>query len=146
LIISADHDFTQLLKFPNVKQYDPIKKKYILNSDPHSFLREHIIRGDAGDGIPNVLSSDDTLVTGKRQTPITSKKFEFMMSADPDDSEVMRNFSRNELLIDLSKIPNDVRAKIKDSFSSEAGKSRDKILKYVISHRMSNLLDVIGDF
>lgn len=146
LVISGDHDFVQLQKYPNVKQYDPVKKKYILNNDPHSFLREHIIRGDTGDGIPNVLSTDDTLVMGKRQTTMTAKRFEALMTADPTDAEIARNFKRNELLIDLTKIPNDVHARVKESFQSEAGKGKEKILKYIIAHRMSNLLDVIGDF
>ena len=33
-------------------------------------LREHIIRGDKGDGVPNIHSEDDSFVEGKRQRPI----------------------------------------------------------------------------
>jgi hypothetical protein len=40
---------------------------------PLSF--EHIIKGDATDGIPNILSADDTFaVDGKRQKPLAAKE------------------------------------------------------------------------
>ena len=39
-------------------------KKWIRISNPESFLREHIMRGDRGDGVPNFLSADNVIVTG----------------------------------------------------------------------------------
>ena len=33
-------------------------KKWITHDDPESFLTEHIIKGDVGDGIPDVFSAD----------------------------------------------------------------------------------------
>ena len=46
LILSADKDFIQLHRFSFVKQYDPIRNRWIENEDPSQYLREHIIRGD----------------------------------------------------------------------------------------------------
>ena len=66
LILSADKDFIQLHRFPFVKQYDPIRNRWIENEDPGQYLREHIIRGDRSDGIPNILTCDLLIVTGKR--------------------------------------------------------------------------------
>ena len=57
LILSGDKDYIQLLKYANVKQYSPILKKWITHSNPEEYLFEHIIRGDAGDGVPNKYSS-----------------------------------------------------------------------------------------
>jgi len=74
LILSGDKDFIQLHTFANVKQYDPVRKKFITHDNPVRFLKEHIMKGDSSDGIPNILSSDDCFVTGKRQKPMTSKK------------------------------------------------------------------------
>ena len=67
LILSGDKDFSQLRKYANVEQYSPITKKWIRVNNPERYLREHIMRGDRGDGIPNFLSSDACLVNGERQ-------------------------------------------------------------------------------
>ena len=56
MIISSDKDFVQLQKYSNVKQFSPIQKKTVADSNPRKFLFEHICRGDKSDGIPNVLS------------------------------------------------------------------------------------------
>jgi 5'-3' exonuclease len=67
LILSGDKDFIQLHN-DTIKQYDPVKKKFIKHDNPVGYLYEHILKGDAGDGIPNILSDDDVFVVeGKRQ-------------------------------------------------------------------------------
>jgi len=77
LIVSADKDFQQLQKYPNVEQYSPMAKKFLKCENPTAYLKEHIIRGDAGDGVPNIFSDEDTfMVEGKRQKPVSSKKME----------------------------------------------------------------------
>ena len=67
LILSADKDFIQLHRHVFVKQYDPIRNRWIEDEDPIKYLQEHIIRGDRSDGIPNILTCDDAIVTGKPQ-------------------------------------------------------------------------------
>ena len=59
LVLSGDKDFIQLQTYMNVKQYDPVRKKYIQHNNPSQYIKEHIIRGDTGDGIPNFLSPDN---------------------------------------------------------------------------------------
>ena len=77
LIVSNDKDFQQLQVFPSVKQFSPTKKKYLVCENPKVFLLDHIIRGDASDGVPNILSDDDVFVVDdKRQKRLTSKRFE----------------------------------------------------------------------
>jgi len=146
LIVSGDHDFVQLQRYPNVEQYDPVKKKKIVNNAPRKFLREHILRGDPGDGIPNVLSADDTFVMGTRSKALTAKRMATLMDAEPTENEVLRNFKRNELLIDLSKVPDDVKARVLESYSAESGKGKGKLLPYILKNRLSVLLDFVGDF
>ena len=76
LILSGDKDFMQLQRYAGVEQYSPILKRYLRCDNPERFLKEHIMRGDKGDGVPNFLSADDTFVTDSRQTPLSKKKIE----------------------------------------------------------------------
>ena len=62
LILSGDKDFVQLHKYKEVKQYSPVTKKFINGPDPIEYLYEHILKGDVSDGVPNVLSPDNTFV------------------------------------------------------------------------------------
>ena len=99
LILSSDKDFIQLQKFSNVKQWSPLQKKFVVG-DPVESLYDKTIRGDSGDGVPIIVSSDDTFITeGKRQTPVTKKKMELWRGKKPEEfcNEVMlRNYHRNK--------------------------------------------------
>jgi len=105
LILSGDKDYVQLHKYANVKQYDPTRKRWIRHADPEEFLYEHIVRGDASDGVPNVLSADNCFVVNTRQKPITKKRLAEWKSTENRNEDVQRNFKRNEMLVDLSMIP-----------------------------------------
>lgn len=150
LILSSDKDFMQLQKFVNVEQYSPIAKKFLKETNPIKFLREHIIKGDRGDGIPNILSSDDTFVTESRQKPVIEKKLNIWVSQDPVDfcdERMLRNFRRNESLIDLSKVPAEYSNKILDAYREpKEVKGKDKILNYFIKNRMKQLMEHIQEF
>lgn len=143
LILSGDKDFQQLQRFSNVEQYDPVRKKKIICKDPKHFLAEHIIKGDTGDGIPNILSDDNCFVVGKRQTPMTQKKLDAFIAADLTDN---RNYMRNKQLIDLTMIPDPIRVKILDSYDEQVNKKTPPLLNYFITNRLRNLTDSIGDF
>jgi 5'-3' exonuclease len=105
LILSGDKDFIQLQKFRNVTQYSPITKKFINGIDPDIYLSEHVLRGDSSDGVPNVLSPDNTFVDGLRQNPLSKKKIQTMVEGVFPNDEVKRNFQRNKKLIDLKESP-----------------------------------------
>ena len=98
MIVSGDKDFIQLQKYSNVQQYSPILKKYVNGHDPDTYIKEHILKGDTSDGVPNVLSSDNTFVDGLRQRPLGKKKIENWLDINIDDlqDEVKRNYQRNE--------------------------------------------------
>lgn len=148
LILSGDKDFIQLHVYPNVSQYDPTRKKWIKHDDPERYLHEHILKGDAGDGVPNVLSPDNVFVVGDRQRPLTAKKMEKIMGTDLEDMEttVARNYSRNARLIDLSFTPDYIREKVMDQFNSQEGRDRSKLLNYFIANKLKNLTEYLGDF
>lgn len=149
LILSGDKDFNQLQKYPNVEQFDPVRKKWIKADDPYKYVQEHILRGDAGDGIPNVLSDDDTFVSGKRQRPLTQKKIDGFLGKSPEefcDGEMLRNYKRNQQLVDFTYIPSDIKTRILDELKAQSGKKRDKLFNYFIQNKLKNLMEVIGDF
>jgi hypothetical protein len=146
LILSADKDFVQLQKYATVRQYDPIRKKWIKEDNPQQYLYEHILKGDQGDGIPNILSDDDTFVTDKRQKPMTQKKMDLFKSQGISQDMLKRNFARNELLVDLTKIPDNIRNGVINKYNEENGKDRSKLFNYFISHNLKLLMDSVGDF
>lgn len=150
LIISADHDFIQLQKYKNVKQFSPIQKKFVKpERKPEHYVIEHIVRGDKGDGVPNVLSPDDCFITDQRQKPISTKKLEEWIKdpkSMPNDSEFKKNYERNKMLVDFSMIPEEIETAIINSYTSAPNKDRSKLLNYFIENRMKNMLEVITEF
>jgi len=147
LILSSDGDFLQLQNYPNVKQYNPSQKKYVVSKKPILELKEKIIRGDKGDGIPNVLSSSDCFVRDLRQTPITQKVLDKLMSESylEQNDTVKANFIRNSTLIDLSFIPAEIKEKIINTYE-ETKPAKGKLLNYFIEHKLKNLMEVIEEF
>ena len=149
LILSGDKDFIQLHVYSNVRQYDPVRKKFIENNDPDRFLSEHILKGDSSDGIPNILSSDDCFVIGKRQTPLTTKKIDSLLELGLDgkfDHPLFRNYIRNKRLIDLKHTPENLQATIMQQYHAQNNQDRSKMLNYFISNRLKNLMENIGEF
>ena len=150
LILSSDKDFMQLQKFANVDQYSPMAKKFLKTSEPIKFLKEHILKGDRGDGIPNILSSDDTFITEARQKPVTEKKLNTWVAQKPEDfcdASMLRNYQRNESLIDLSKVPSEYTDRILTAYRSpKEVKGKDKVLNYFIKNRMKQLMEHIQEF
>lgn len=150
LIMSGDHDFRQLQIYSNIQQYDPIHKKYVKVVDAAAYLKEHIIRGDAGDGVPNFLSADDCLVKKVRQKQIQEKKLALWMKQTPqeicDDDTKKRNWKRNEQLVDLRFTPAEIQNKILSEYESQAGKTRAKLTNYFIVKKLKHLHEHINEF
>jgi hypothetical protein len=149
MIISADKDFIQLQQYSNVRQFSPMTKAFVKEKDATQYLFEHIIRGDSGDGIPNVLSPDNTFVDKIRQKPISAKKIEQWAASRNALDKVMdestyRNFQRNQALIDLSKVPQDKKALIINTF--ESVKPNSNVLNYLISKRCTQLIECAEEF
>lgn len=151
LVLSGDHDFNQLQKWSNVKQYAPVQKKFVkLTERPEVVLMEHIIRGDKGDGVPNIFSDDDTFVTGSRQRPLKKDKVAEWKHQKPEDfitsDEMWRNFQRNRELVDLSRIPLEIKDAIVDSYEKQKGGVRSGLLNYFIANRMKQMIELVDEF
>jgi len=150
LILSSDGDFLQLQMYgKNVKQYNPSLKKYIKSEDPLLELKEKIIRGDKGDGIPNIYSPADCFVNDLRQKPITKGVLDKLLNeqyVDWSDETAKAGFIRNQTLIDLRSIPDNIKDKIINTYEETKPASRQKLLNYFIEHKLKNLMDVIEEF
>jgi|TARA_A100001515_G_scaffold118408_1_gene100653 hypothetical protein len=150
MIVSSDKDFLQLQKYDNVRQWSHILKKEIKDPHPKLNLIDKILSGDTGDGVPNVLSGDDTFVNGERQTPLSKKKKQAIIE-DLSDGELLyaaswyRNYQRNETLIDLTKTPNDLKNKIVDEFWITVF-NEGKALPYLINNNMKQLIGSVEEF
>ena len=150
MIISGDKDFIQLQKFPNVKQFSPITKKSVNGANPGGYLKEHIFKGDTSDGVPNVLSPDNTFTDGLRQKPLGKKKMASWMEHNFEDvapnDEVKRNYQRNRKLIDLAYTPEELSREIINTYNEAPFGDRSKLLNYFIQKRLKNLTESIGEF
>ena len=151
-IISSDKDFIQLHRFKNVSQFSPMQKKEVSDKNPHIYRFNHIIKGDAGDGVTNVKSADNVFVEeGLRQTPIRAKQIEEWLDnserlSEVMDSEVYRNYQRNKKLIDLTEIPENISESIINTFNNSKKPMQMKVLNYLIKKRCNLLIESVEEF
>jgi hypothetical protein len=150
LILSSDKDFVQLQKHKNVKQYSPILKRFISTDNPSLYIKEHILKGDRGDGIPNFLSADNTFAVGERQKTINNKKLTEWLSSEPSEfcstDTMMRGYKRNQMLIDLDFTPEDIKNKIVETYDECKPKTKTNMLNYFMEKRLKSLLEVSDEF
>ena len=147
MIVSSDKDFIQLHN-NNVKQWSPVTKQEVNGHDPDTYIKEHVLKGDSGDGVPNVLSPDHTFTDGLRQKPLGKKRIEKMINENMNDwnDELKRNYQRNYKLINLKNIPEDIQSNIVDEISKSSCGDRSKLLNYLIVNKLKTLTENIGDF
>ena len=148
MIISADGDFKQLQVHKNIKQFSPLLKKFVVEKNPRLYLKEHILKGDAGDGVPNVLSDDNVFVDGRRQGILSAKKKAALLD-DPRalGDEIYRNYQRNQQLIDLTNCPESVKESIINNFEQQdPWGNRPKVFPYLVQKRCKLLIECVGEF
>lgn len=149
LILSSDKDFIQLQKYGNVKQYAPILKKWVDGVNPERYIKEHTLKGDRGDGVPNFLSPDDTFVNGLRQKPISQKKLDYWIDSDPKgfcNEYQYRNYQRNQRLVDFDYIPKEIEESILTEYKTVKPTGRHKILNYFVNNKLNDLIGQIQEF
>lgn len=149
LIVSGDKDFLQLQKYPHVKQYSPIFKKFLYTDSPELTLKEHIITGDFGDGVPNILCEDSRITDGKRQTGITEKKLQEWLKLQPEqfcDETQLKYYERNKRLIDLSYIPEDIESQVLEQYAAPITGHRSKLFNYFMLNGLKLLMADISEF
>ena len=149
LIVSSDKDFNQLYKYKKIRQFSPMRGKMLKGIDAEAYLKEHIIRGDKGDGIPNILSADNCIVEGNRQKPITKKNVAKWLPLDREDwidNGMIHGWDRNQELIDFEFIPPTIMLEIMEQYNGQTPPNRSGLLNYFVKHRLKMLIEHIGDF
>lgn len=90
LIAASDHDASALTKYSNVRQYCPKMKKFKDRLTQKELTRayyEHIVKGDSGDGIPNIkmdINFFANKVDGDRQKIISSEVIDLFVEHGED--------------------------------------------------------------
>lgn len=151
MIVSSDKDFVQLHRYGNVKQWSPMQKKWVKEKDPSAYFIEHVLRGDTGDGVPNVLSGDNVFVDGIRQTPLSAKKLAGMIENKDNlksylSEELYRNYQRNKKLIDLTETPTELKQQIINTYESYKIPHRSRLLSYLVKNRCKLLIECVEEF
>ena len=149
LIVSSDKDFNQLYKYKKIRQYSPMRGKMLTGINAEAYLKEHIIRGDKGDGIPNILSAGDCIVEGNRQKPVSKKKVITWLQQEPEDfcnNGMMDAWNRYQEVIDFEYIPPPMTLEILEQYKTQVTPSRSGLLNYFVKHRLKMLIEHIGDF
>lgn len=143
LIVSSDGDFHQLHS-EYIKQEPKSTRDVSLSKE--RILFEHIVKGDAGDGVPNVLSPDNVFIDKIRQKPVTKVKLDLWFENTPDDPIWKERFERNKALIDLSCVPDQYKQKIIDTYLNYKLNDRSKLMNYFMKNELIELIDSIQDF
>lgn len=150
LIVSSDKDLVQLQKYENVSQISPRNKKVVSEGNPLLYLKEKIIRGDRGDGIPSILNDEDLYVTeGKKTVVMSKKRFEMLFESGYDqctDDKVKNRWDMNRKLIDFDYIPKDIEKTIVNTYLEPISGNRVKMFNYMLKYNLHELLKVISDF
>lgn len=147
LVLSGDKDYIQLQNYANVDQYDPIRKRWIRNDNPEQYLKEHILKGDTGDGVPNILSADNCLAVGERQKAMTKKRMGLYSEGTQNmDEETLRRFHRNKMMIDLTQVPQKYKDIILEEYSQEKEVGRKELFNFFVKKKLKNLITDIQDF
>jgi len=55
-------------------------------------------------------------------------------------------YNRNQMLVDLTKTPQDIKDEIISSYERQQGGDKSQLLNYFIKHKMKNMLEVMADF
>lgn len=155
IIVTSDNDYIQLLKYNNVKIYDPMKMTFKKCEDPEKFLKIKILMGDKGDNIkaikpkvgektaeklvdnPELLKEifEDQTVSYKKQdgTEITFGE------------EYKNNYKLNSVLIDLNRIPDVFTKKVLEIIQNYEMPSGKEIAQYFIINKYRELTRRLND-
>lgn len=150
LILSSDKDFVQLQRYPGVEQYSPRSKQFLKIDDPVAYIKEHVILGDSGDGIPNIKSPDNVFVDpNARQATIQKAKLPHWINNEKEiwcTNDMLRNYDRNKTLIDFEYIPDNLIGEITKSYDEAPVGTRRELMNYFIAYKLKNLMSDLGDF
>jgi 5'-3' exonuclease len=163
IIISADSDLAQLMKYNNVQLISPAtdKKQTTLEkfeNDPEYYLFHKCIRGDITDNVqsayPRVRSTKIKEVYENAMEGDGYKYINFMKEKWIDQNKrvftVAEMFTHNQALIDLEKQPKDIRQIMENTLLEELELKKQfsyfHILKFIGKYKLDKIRDNIDMF
>ncbi|MCK9369605.1 hypothetical protein M0R04_06830 [Candidatus Dojkabacteria bacterium] len=163
VIITADSDMAQLLKYNNVEVISPITdkpqatlEKY--DNDAEYYLFFKCIRGDASDNVasafPRVRATKIKEVYDNALDGDGYKYVNFMNEQWTDQNKrkftVGEMFKHNQILIDLECQPDDIKKIISEVITTELDLKKHfsyfHILKFIGKYKLKKLADTIDNF
>lgn len=152
VIITADSDLAQLLKFPKVNVISPITDKpHTLskyNEDPEYYLYQKCMRGDPTDNIQSAYPRlRSTRIQKAYEDSFEHANLMNETWTDQNKREyiVKDLFNENRLLIDLSQQPDDIRELINQTIVNELDKQKHFSLFHFIKFLSKNDLKKIKE-
>lgn len=149
VIISSDEDIVQLqTHYSNISQYSLKRRAMITKENTKYDLFDHIVKGDAGDGIPNIRSHENILIEKtEKQKSIFKKELDvwrvnFRYPEKFCDDEMLKRFKINQMIIDFGSIPMEIIDAIDESYINYK-LPKQKMFDYFIKHRLTKMM---GDF
>lgn len=151
MIASSDEDTVQLqLLYKNVKQYSLKRKKLINVENVNYNLFEHIVKGDIGDGIPNILSPENSLIDGIRQKSVRKTAMDEWRTKGgirtPEKfctDEMLARFKTNKLMVDFNEIPMDIINQIDEQYKNYK-RPKGTLFAYLAKHQLTAIMDDIS--
>jgi hypothetical protein len=124
-----------------------MKKTSMTLAEVLYYKKIHIIKGDTGDGVCNILSPPETLMTpGIRQIVMTKKRLNHYMNMSEEeimaDIKVSQRYQDNKLLVDLDQIPEDIVLEVINLYDLSDYKCKST-MRYFMKNNLSNLVGVI---
>jgi 5'-3' exonuclease len=147
VILSKDKDFRQLQVLKYVEQYDPVGKKWIKEKDPITFLNKQIIKGDESDGIPNILSRDNSFLTLDENEHHLSRRQlkDFLDTQIINDAKYKKNYFRNRTLIDLREVPELIKQEIIHKYREPVENIKERLNEYYKNNNLDEFLNEVYD-
>ncbi|MCQ2210734.1 MAG: hypothetical protein MJZ34_10620 [Paludibacteraceae bacterium] len=140
IVISTDRDFYQLLKYPNYKQWHPMKKEFITVTDPKRYLIEKVIVGDKNDGVPPLKFR----VGVKTAAKIVDNGLEEWLK----ENDLQSAYDRNYTLIAFDSIPQKVQSDIVKKYEQYTLEKYDirNMYKFLNDEKLMHLFDRMDNF
>lgn len=149
MIVSGDHDYCQLHKYGNVEQINPRNHAPVFSDNPEREIMEKILRGDRGDGVPNVLSDDLVFVEGRKSKALRQTQIDKLITEGYekcDNETIKKNWKRNACLIDFRFIPKSVEKRILEIYHTPVRGNEVKTYNYLLRNNCNQLLGSLEFF
>lgn len=156
IVISADKDLIQLLKYPNVSLIDPITDKQRSCDDVDWFMFLKCIRGDRGDNVASAYPKVREVAVRKayddefERLALMDKTFTTIKNETKVEFRVGDLFKENQLLMDLYKQPTPVKKlmerTIVQSMKSPGKYSHFHFIKFCGKHDLKRISENVDRY